>query len=401
MLTAGVGLSKQQDTELATREAVHTALSRAGSATADFVVVFATAHHGSAYGSLLRTVREMTQADHIVGCSAGGVLTSDGEVERSPGVAVLTVRSDTLSAQRFFVPRLRGRAHAVGQEIVSSMKPHLGQENLAVVFPDTYNFDSQAFFQGIAQGIAEAGLQDVPFVGGGASEDGSMGETFQLCGETVGNDAVSGALLTGHFTHTISVTQACQPISPIYTVTKAHKNLLLELDGKPAFEVFSNVVSAPLREDLQRAAAFIFVGLPVDAERQHIAPGEYIVRNLAGFDPERGIVAVAAEIIEGQKLIFTLRDGNGARTDLKRALEEQAQKWQASSPAFGLYFNCVGRGSGLYGIPDIDTSYLSQYLESVPIIGFFTGCEIAPIQHQAWVHQYSGVLVLVGEKHLH
>ena len=40
MLAAGVGLSKQQDTEQATREAVHTALTRAGSDTADFVVVF-------------------------------------------------------------------------------------------------------------------------------------------------------------------------------------------------------------------------------------------------------------------------------------------------------------------------------------------------------------------------
>ena len=67
MLAAGVGLSKQQDTELATREAVHTALTRAGSATADLVVVFATAHHSAAYGRLLRTVRETTQADHVVG----------------------------------------------------------------------------------------------------------------------------------------------------------------------------------------------------------------------------------------------------------------------------------------------------------------------------------------------
>jgi hypothetical protein len=58
MLTAGVGLSKRQDTELATREAVHTALTRAGSDTADIVVVFATAHHGAAYGRLLRTVQE-------------------------------------------------------------------------------------------------------------------------------------------------------------------------------------------------------------------------------------------------------------------------------------------------------------------------------------------------------
>ncbi len=397
MLAAGVGLSKQQDTEQATREAAQAALRQAGGDSADFALVFATAQHGAAYGRVLRTVRAELQTSQVVGCSAAGVLTAGGEVERAPGVAVLAVKSDTLSAHRFFVPQLRRRARTAGQDVVSSVTPHLGPENLALVFPDTYNFDSQAFFDGIAEG----GLSDVPFVGGGASEDGSIGETFQLCGDTVSNDAISGALLSGQFTYTIGITQACQPVSPVYRVTKAHNNLILELDGKPAFEVFAELVSPQLREDLRRAAAFIFAGLPVDAERQHIAPGEYVVRNLVGFDPERGIIAVAGEIVEGQKLVFTLRDGNGARTDLKRELEAQGRSWQHSRPAFGLYFNCVGRGSGLYGIPDIDSSYLSQYLAGVPIIGFFTGCEIAPIQRQAIVHQYSGVLVLVGEKPLH
>ena len=325
------------------------------------------------------------------------MLTAEREVERATSVAVLAVKSDTLSARRFFVPQLRGRARDVGKEIVSSVTPHLGQENLALVFHDTDSFDANAFFEGIAEG----GLPDAPFVGGGASEDGSVGETFQLCGDTVSNNAVRGALLSGQFTYTVGITQACQPASPVHTVTKAHNNLLLELDDKPAFEVFSECVSPPLSEDLRRAAAFIFVGLPVDAERQHIAPGECIVRNLVGFDPVRGIIAVADQLIEGQKIVFTLRDGNGARTDLKRELEAQGQQWQHNRPAFGLYFNCVGRGGGLYGIPDIDASYLSQHLPGVPIMGFSTGCEIAPIQRQAIVHQYSGVLVLVGEKPLH
>lgn len=91
MLVAGVGLSKQQETEQATREAAQAALSQAGGDRADFVLVFATAHHGAGYGHVLRTVREEIQASQVVGCSAGGVLTTAGEVERAPGIAVLAV----------------------------------------------------------------------------------------------------------------------------------------------------------------------------------------------------------------------------------------------------------------------------------------------------------------------
>jgi small ligand-binding sensory domain FIST len=396
MLHAGVGLSTQRNTERAAAEAARTALTRSGSGAADFVLVFATIEHGPHYGLLLRTIKDVTRATHVVGCSAGGVLTTDGEVERAPGVAVLTVRTDTFAASRFFVPQLRGRGYETGKEVAARIQPHLGADNLLVVFPDTYNFNAASFFNGLSEAAP-----GVPVVGGGASEDGTLGETFQLCGDTVSNDAVCGVLLSGQFHHTIGIAQACQPISPVHTVTKSHKNLILELDGRPAFAVFAEVVRQPLLDDLRRAAAFVFVGLPVDAERQRIARGEYVVRNIVGFDPNQGIVAIADEIRQGQKMVFTLRDGSGARDDLQVTLEAQAQAWEGQAPGFGLYFDCVGRGSGLYGFPDLDTSYIKQYLGDVPVIGFFTGCEIAPIQRQPSLHQYSGVLVLVGEKRMH
>lgn len=396
MIHAGVGLSTEKDTERASREATVTALARARVDTAELAIVFATTDHGPRYSRLLRTVKETAQATHVVGCSAGGVLTTDGEVERAPGVAVLTVQTDTFSASRFFIPQLRGRGQEIGQEVGALVRSSPGPHSLLVAFPDTYNFNSAAFFSGLHEAAP-----GVPIVGGGASEDGTLGETFQFCGDVVSNDAVCGALLSGQFHHTIGIAQACQPISPVLTVTKSHQNLILELDGKPAFEVFAEVVHQPLLEDLRRAAAFVFVGLPVDPERQRIVRGEYVVRNLVGFDPRQGIVAVADEIRQGQKIVFTLRDGSVSREDLKVTLEVQAQLWGEQKPSFGLYFNCLGRGRGLYGLPDLDTAYIKQYLGDLPLIGFFTGCEIAPIQQRHSLHQYSGVLVLVGEKTVH
>jgi small ligand-binding sensory domain FIST len=393
MLQAGVGFSSQQDTKKAAVEATQIAMQRAGCATADFALVFATTGHGPGYSLLLHTIKDIARATHVVGCSASGVLTSDGEIERMPGVAVLVGRSDAFTASRLFIPQLRGRGYETGKEIAAYVEPRLGTDNLLTIFPDTYNFNASAFFHGLAEGVPS-----LTTVGGGASEDGSVGETFQLCGDTVSNNAVSGLLLSGNFQATVSNAQACQPIGSVHTVTKAQQNLLLELDGRPAFEVFAEVVHQPLIDDLRRAATFVFVGLPVDPERQHVARGEYVVRNIIGFDPAQGIVAIADEIHQGQKMIFTLRNDNGSREDLKQTLEAQAQAWEGSTPGFGLYFNCLGRGAGLYGFPDLDVSYIKQHFGDIPLIGFFTGCEIAPIRQHAALHQYSGILVLVGER---
>jgi small ligand-binding sensory domain FIST len=394
MIQAGVGLSTHKDTHNAALEATQTALSQAGINTADFALVFATADHGAEYTKLLRTVQTTAQATQVVGCSAGGVLISGKEVEQSAGIAVLTVKADSFAANRFFIPQLRGRGQETGKQIAAQIRPQLGAENLLMVFPDTYNFNSASFFNGF---VGDGGL-NIDVVGGGASEDGSIGETFQLCGDTVSNNAVSGALLSGDFCYSIGISQACQPIGPVHTVTKADRNLILELDNRPAFEVFSALLPPPLREDLRRTAAVVFAGMPVDAERQHIAPSEYVVRNLVGFDADQGIVAIADEVHEGQKIVFTLRSADGSRADLKRVLEKQAETWTDHKPAFGLYINCVGRGRGLYGFSDLDTSYIAQYLGDVPIIGFFSGCEIAPIQQVESLLQYTGVLVLIGER---
>lgn len=393
MLQAGVGFSPQQDTKKAAVEATQIAMQRAGCATADFALAFATTGHGPGYSLLLHAIKDAARATHVIGCSASGVLTSDGEIERMPGVAVLVGRSDAFTASRLFIPQLRGRGYETGKEIAAYVQPRLGTDNLLTIFPDTYNFNASAFFHGLAEGVP-----NLTTVGGGASEDGSVGETFQLCGDTVSNNAVSGLLFSGNFQATISNAQACQPIGPVHTVTKAQQNLLLELDGRPAFEVFAEVVRQPLIDDLRRAAAFVFVGLPVDPERQHVARGEYVVRNIIGFDPTQGIVAVADEIHQGQKMIFTLRNGNSSREDLKQTLEAQVQAWGDNTPGFGLYFNCLGRGAGLYGFPDLDVSYIKQHFGDIPLIGFFTGCEIAPIRQHVALHQYSGILVLVGER---
>src|SRR3989442_5294925 len=107
MLHAGVGLSTQKDTRKAGIEATQTALTRSRSDTADLALVFATVEHGPGYSLLLRTIKDVARATHVVGCSAGGGLTSDGEIEHGPGVAVRAVRADSLSRSRLFLPQVR------------------------------------------------------------------------------------------------------------------------------------------------------------------------------------------------------------------------------------------------------------------------------------------------------
>jgi small ligand-binding sensory domain FIST len=389
MIRAGAGLSHNPSTERAAEEAAAKAMAEAGIDRADFILTFFTADHAPAADKLAGVLRRLGRTDTVVGASGAGVLAAEGEIEGHAGLAVLAVASDELQARPFLHRQLRGREGIVGAEIARSAA---GGPSLVVALPDSYNFEPRAFFRGAEEfGFA-------PMVGAGAAENGTVGKTFQLTGDTVASNAVAGFALTGNFSAAIDVTQGCQPITPPMTITKTDGNLILEIDHRPAFEVFARVVKGPLLENLGRALAYVFAGLPADRQKNEIAPGEYLVRNIIGIDPEKGILAVADQIFEGERICFTLRDGERARDDLEQMLERQAERLGGKPPAFGMYFNCCARGRSLYGLEDIDSAFIHRTLGDFPLIGVFGGFEISPLGQKNHLFAYTGVLALIGEK---
>ncbi len=367
-------------------------MARAGSARADAVIVFFTADHAGHQRALIEPLCRVTGTDQIAGSSAVGILTSGAEVEGSHGVAALVLSSDQLQGRPFLFKPLRERNADIGAEIGRFALAGSGQNSLLILFPDTYNGQPQRLLQSLAH---EAGF--VPVVGAGSSENGAAQATYQLCGDSLASNAVAGVHLSGSFQTSIAITQGCQPITEPMVITKAEKNLIFEIDNRPALEVFARQLKGPLAEDLRRALMVLFVGLPADPAENSVAPGKYVVRNIIGLDPSKGIVGVAEEVSEGEAIIFTFRDGQRAREDLNQMLQRQVDSLGGKKPAFGMYFNCCARGSSLYGIPGIDSAYIRQAFGDFPLIGMFGGYELAPLGGSNRLFAYTGVLALITE----
>ena len=115
------------------------------------------------------------------------------------------------------------------------------------------------------------------------------------------------------------------------------------------------------------------------------------------MDETRGALIVAATVRANQPLQFVLRDAQAARDDLKAMLKRVAPAIVSGTCRFGFYFNCAGRGTSLYGMPGIDTAYISAALGDLPIVGFFGNAEIAPLRGQNRLFTYTGVLALIGD----
>ncbi|HEX2229593.1 MAG TPA: FIST N-terminal domain-containing protein [Candidatus Binatia bacterium] len=392
MIRAGAGQSSLSSTRDAVAQAAGRALAEAGIAKADTAIVFFTAEHAKQSRELVESLSSATGARKAAGCSAAGILTGAGEIEGTHGVAVLVFVSDQLHSEPFLVHPLREKDENAGAEIARRLAGAAAENNLVVLLPDTYNGQPQRL---LASMESRAGFVSV--IGAGASESGIGRTTYQLCGDAIASNAVAGLSLSGTFYTHIDITQGCQPITQPLTITKAEGHLIYEIDQQPALEVFARLLKGPLAEDLRRALQVLFVGLPANRDENSVGPGNYVIRNIIGLDPDKGILGVADDVRAGQAMIFALRDGQRAREDLNQMLARQAARLAGKKPVFGLYFNCCARGASLYGTEGIDTAYIRQALGDFPLIGMFGGYELAPLGRANHLFAYTGVLALITE----
>jgi len=390
MIQAGIGISTERNAARAGLDAARQVVEGLGGEQPDWCVAFSTPEHQAGLEALLHSVSGAAGTPYVVGCSASGILGAGRELEKGPALGLLGVRSDQLRATPFLFHDEgdQGMTASVrlGQRLVNSRDT----EDLLLVWPDPFHVRPDRLLQGL-----DAVLGGVPVVGGAASASGAS--TFQFCGTETSEASVSGLRLGGRFRYAVGVTQGCEPLGRPLRVTRSSENMILELDGRPPFAALKERAPAGLLEDLEWGLNFLFVGLLPDPEETELRPGEYLVRNIVTADPDTGMLAVSSRVEEGQSIIFARREAGSARGDLLRMLEEIPAQSAGRRYKFGLYFNCLARGSSLYGEAGVDSALLAGALPDLPLLGFFCNAEIAPLRGANQLFTYTGVLLLVAE----
>jgi small ligand-binding sensory domain FIST len=380
MIRAGVGVSSAAGPRAAAEEAVAGALAAAG--RADAALLFATPGYGTELGALLEAAIAGLGTRAVVGATAHGVIGAGLEYEGGKALSVLAISG--LEAHPFLVAELAQDEAAVGEEVAARLGRAPSAEDLVVLLPDPRAFRAEVLLRGVREALGPARV-----VGAGAVAPLSQ-QPLQWSGLEIESGALAGIALRAPSPPRVGVTQACRPASELLTVTRTEGNWILELDGRPALDVYREAARGPLAEDLRRAAAFLLVALPRDANAP-LEPGGYLVRNVAGFASERGAFAVPELPAVGDQIALVQREPETAREDLKHMLVQLG----AHSPALGLYFDCCARGAGFFGIPGLEAAYLQQAFGDAPLAGMFGSCEIGPIGGRTELLTYTGVLALI------
>ena len=255
----------------------------------------------------------------------------------------------------------------------------------AIVMADPFTFPVPTLLDDLAE--TQPGLA---VTGGLASGGIAPGQNILYAGADPVNSGAVAVLLKGGTRVVSAVSQGCRPIGPPLVATRVEGNAIFELRGQPAAKVLFEVLESldeSERELFQKGA---FIGRAVDAARSSFRPGDLLVRNIMGLDPQRHAIAVAdGGFRNGTTFQFMVRDGASAEAELASVLEVAGLESMGQASG-GLLFTCGGRGQGMFGRPHHDAAAIeSAFGPGFPLAGFAANGEIGPVGGRPFLHGFT------------
>ena len=182
------------------------------------------------------------------------------------------------------------------------------------------------------------------------------------------------------------------PFGPERMVTKSKDNILFEIDGKPALDLYKKYLGEK-SEELPGAA--LLYPLKVKSSDEN----KSIVRTILNINEEENSMILAGDIIEGSQvqLMMTNVDSivNAAETGALSALQLRQNK-----PELAILVSCIGRKLVLDQRVEEEVEEVMEVVgKDTAICGFYSYGEIAPFDGEmnCQLHNQTMAITLISE----
>ncbi|MCK4420699.1 FIST C-terminal domain-containing protein [candidate division WOR-3 bacterium] len=397
------GLSKGENGAVAAKEAVLQAKKKLGKGRVDLSIVYSSSKYD--YQEVVDAVRKATNNAPLVGASSAGEFTEE-RVEKG-SVAVGLLSSDDIKIFTALAEGIKQDTEAAIKEIAAKLP---GNVEDYPYFTVIFLIDGLA---GVGEEIAilasyifeQVFNRKIKLIGGCAGDDMRFEKTFVFSNDIVATNAASMCLLASRMPLFTAVKHGHTPMSKPLRVTKAKSNVVYEIDGRSAWEVWKEETAEAVKkrgidiEKLDKSSLIELVlgnyelGLPSEKE------GEYKIRLPLNINDD-GSLSFSCGIAEGS--VFRIMDGSDTNNQINAAGEAvRIARHSAENEGFLdftglLVFEC---GVRLMLLGDEFYKSVEQYkkaLPDIPILGFETYGEIRmePGQFSGFHNTTSVILLL-------
>jgi len=266
----------------------------------------------------------------IIGCTTSGEITDEGAHDDSLHITAMLWQRSLL---KFVIKPINSMAqsHALGAQIATE----LAQNDLKGVFvlSDGLNVNGSELVEGLQQVLPE-----IPITGGLAGDNAAFTQTLLLNNDKVYDKVV---IAVGVYGKNAVVTSGAlggwSPYGPPRKITRSSKNIVFELDNKPALPLYKMYIGYYANTLPASGLNFPFA---IMSEDKKIA----VIRTLLGVDNKNNSLTFAGNVAEGSTVRFLKSDHdqlvNGASEAARQILNKDIN---VNDKALAICVSCVGR----------------------------------------------------------
>jgi diguanylate cyclase (GGDEF)-like protein len=307
-----------------------------------FIQIFSGVLEKEKILEIIKVIKEKIPRAKIIGSTTDGEIFNENIKLKS--IVININEFDKTKVETFFLEKNK-KSFDMGLDVGKASK----DKKLLITFADGLNVNGEEYLKGIRQ------ISGVTVAGGLAGDNDMFKETFVFNEEGFGSHAVVGALFEGDIIVNNTYGFNWEGIGKLMKITKSRKNIVYEIDGKKAADVYREYFG-----DVANDIVKIGVEFPLIINRGNLKIARAVLS-----ENEDGSLMFGGNIEEGSSVQFGYGDINNI-----------LQKDKTLFSDMGLYdvesifiYSCMARRRFL----GEDIKYeIEPFSQIAPVSGFFT-----------------------------
>ncbi|MFT5388082.1 MAG: hypothetical protein ACI9F2_001055 [Lysobacterales bacterium] len=314
-------------------------------------------------------IKKLYPAAHILGCSTAGEICGTEVTDDTLVLTAIEFEHTTIQASSSIIDNMKN-SFSVGQALVKT----LPTKDLvhAFVLSDGVNVNGSELVKGITKQLPD----NVTVTGGLSGDADKFEETYVVCNKQGQKNTVGIIGLYGsHLEVGYSSLGGWDPFGPQRVVTKSTNNILYELDGKSALELYKSYLGEHAKDLPASGLLFPLTIRTSDTD-------EWVVRTLLAVNEEDSSLVFAGDIPENSQARLMKANFERLIDGAHNAAKTIHEK--TSTVDLAILISCVGRKMILKQRIEEEVEAVSDiFNKSAVLTGFYSYGEISPFTSNA------------------
>jgi len=303
----------------------------------------------------------------IIGCSTSGEITATGVYDDSLQITAILWEK---TVQRVTHTKMTGMQNSFETAVTLAKQLKSDSLKAVLVYSDGLNVNGSELLEGFKSELGET-----PIMGGMAGDGFNFSKTVQLFNDTVSDGLVIAVGLYGNsLIAATGVGLGWKPYGPPRKVTKSDKNVVLELDGKPALPLYNMYIGSHSAKGLPGSGLNFPFAIIEDGKRDIEK-----IRTLLAIDPKNNSLTFAGNVNEGETVRFCQSTHDRLVEGAGDAAHLVSNHTNVNQTGLAICVSCVGRKGVMAELVTDEVKLVQQILGGqTAITGFYSYGEFAP-----------------------